>query len=68
MASTHPHNVDRGTYYTENGLLQPAPAPRFQGTPASVPRPAPVVGVHTREVLEEIGLDASVVDSLAPKR
>ncbi|MFJ6805789.1 CaiB/BaiF CoA transferase family protein [Streptomyces anulatus] len=63
-AATHPHNVARGTYYTENGLLQPAPAPRFQGTPAATPLPAPVVGTHTREVLAEAGLDASVIDGL----
>ncbi|WP_240654034.1 CaiB/BaiF CoA-transferase family protein [Streptomyces sp. AcE210] len=66
-AASHPHNVARGTYYTDNGLLQPAPAPRFQGTPAATPRPAPVVGAHTRDVLTEVGLDASTVDALAPK-
>ncbi|MFE5858215.1 CaiB/BaiF CoA transferase family protein [Streptomyces sp. NPDC056500] len=66
-AATHPHNVARGTYYTENGLLQPAPAPRFQGTPAATPRPAPVVGAHTVEVLTEVGLHTDVVNALAPK-
>ncbi|MGW1979527.1 CaiB/BaiF CoA transferase family protein [Streptomyces sp. NPDC001889] len=66
-AASHPHNVARGTYYTENGLLQPAPAPRFSGTPAATPRPAPVVGAHTREVLTEAGLDADTVDALAPR-
>ncbi|MFJ4770229.1 CaiB/BaiF CoA transferase family protein [Streptomyces uncialis] len=65
-AATHPHNAARGTYYTENGLLQPAPAPRFQGTPAATPRPAPVIGVHTRQVLSEAGLDAETIDALAP--
>ncbi|MFF8955390.1 CaiB/BaiF CoA transferase family protein [Streptomyces sp. NPDC014894] len=66
-AASHPHNAARGTYYTENGLLQPAPAPRFRGTPAAVPRPAPVIGVHTRQVLTEAGVDAATVDALAPK-
>ncbi|MEU0690705.1 CaiB/BaiF CoA transferase family protein [Streptomyces uncialis] len=65
-AATHPHNAARGTYYTENGLLQPAPAPRFQGTPAATPRPAPVIGAHTRQVLSEAGLDAETIDALAP--
>lgn len=66
-AAGHPHNVARGTYFTENGLLQPAPAPRFQGTPAPGPTPAPVIGTHTREVLTEIGLDKDAIDSLAPR-
>ena len=55
-AATHPHNLARGTYYTENGLLQPAPAPRYLGTPAATPQPAPLIGAHTREVLGELGL------------
>lgn len=33
-APHHPHNVARGTFIEEEGLLQPAPAPRFLGTPA----------------------------------
>jgi alpha-methylacyl-CoA racemase len=33
-APRHPHNVARGTFVEEHGLLQPAPAPRFLGTPA----------------------------------
>ncbi|MET7988457.1 CaiB/BaiF CoA-transferase family protein [Streptomyces sp. NPDC005281] len=57
-AAAHPHNVARGTYYTENGLLQPAPAPRFAGTPAGTPLPAPAIGAHTAEVLAEVGLPA----------
>ncbi|SEL79499.1 CaiB/BaiF CoA transferase family protein [Streptacidiphilus jiangxiensis] len=66
-AATDPHNLARGTYYTEGDVLQPAPAPRYQGTPAATPQPAPLTGAHTREVLVEIGLDADVVDALAPQ-
>ncbi|MFG3168574.1 CaiB/BaiF CoA transferase family protein [Streptomyces sp. NPDC048200] len=64
-AAHHPHNVARGTYYTDGGVLQPAPAPRFLGTPAGTPGRAPVVGAHTREVLAEVGLDATKMDALA---
>ena len=39
-ATTHPHNVARGTY---DGL-QPNPAPRFSRTPPAPPRPAPIIG------------------------
>ncbi|MBW8752830.1 MAG: CoA transferase [Sphingomonadales bacterium] len=33
-APRHPHNVARGTFVEEGGIIQPAPAPRFSGTPA----------------------------------
>ena len=39
-ASSHPHNVARGTYVSIDGAVQPAPAPRFSATPAPDPRPA----------------------------
>jgi alpha-methylacyl-CoA racemase len=29
-APLHPHNAARQTFYTENGIVQPSPAPRFQ--------------------------------------
>ena len=32
-AARHPHNAARGTF-VEQGIVQPAPAPRFEGTPA----------------------------------
>ncbi len=38
-ALRHPHNVARGTFVQVDGADQPAPAPRFSGTPA----PAPVM-------------------------
>ncbi|MCF2534048.1 CaiB/BaiF CoA transferase family protein [Yinghuangia soli] len=55
-AAAHPHNAARGTYTTDDGFPQPAPAPRFLGTPASAPRPAPVLGEHSLAVLAEAGL------------
>ncbi|MDG2004286.1 MAG: CaiB/BaiF CoA-transferase family protein [Novosphingobium sp.] len=33
-APSHPHNVARGTFIEVDGVVQPAPAPRFSGTPA----------------------------------
>ena len=33
-APQHPHNVARGTFVEEGGMVQPAPAPRFSATPA----------------------------------
>jgi alpha-methylacyl-CoA racemase len=36
-ALDHPHNVARETFIKLDGLDQPAPAPRFTGTPAPMP-------------------------------
>ena len=33
-APQHPHNVARGTFIEVDGVIQPAPAPRFAATPA----------------------------------
>jgi alpha-methylacyl-CoA racemase len=38
-APSHPHNVARGTFIEAAGITQPAPAPRFSGTPAPAIRP-----------------------------
>lgn len=36
-APLHPHNQARQTFVTVDGVLQPAPAPRFSHTPAATP-------------------------------
>jgi alpha-methylacyl-CoA racemase len=55
-AGRHPHLAARGTYADRDGVVQPAPAPRFSATPAGpVGRPAEP-GEHTREVLADWGL------------
>jgi len=33
-APRHPHNAARGTFVEQDGMIQPAPAPRFSETPA----------------------------------
>ncbi|MBB4615582.1 CaiB/BaiF CoA transferase family protein [Novosphingobium taihuense] len=40
-APKHPHNVERGTFVEDDGMVMPAPAPRFLGTPAPRPSLAP---------------------------
>jgi alpha-methylacyl-CoA racemase len=35
-APSHPHNVARGTFVTHEGVVQPAPAPRFSRTSAEI--------------------------------
>lgn len=36
-APLHPHNLARTAFVTVDGIVQPAPAPRFSRTPSSVP-------------------------------
>ena len=54
-APAHPHNRARGAYVEHEGVMQPAPAPRFARTPAEIAGPAAGVGQHTRELLAEAG-------------
>jgi len=63
-AAAHPHNAARGTFVDDGGVVQPAPAPRFDRTPAALPPKAPRTGEHTRELLALAGLDAAGIDAL----
>ncbi|MEU9170063.1 CaiB/BaiF CoA-transferase family protein [Streptomyces sp. NPDC048420] len=51
-AADHPHIRARGTLVERDGVLQPAPAPRFSATPTALGPPPPVPGRHTADVLE----------------
>jgi alpha-methylacyl-CoA racemase len=63
-APTHPHNVARQTFVERNGVVQPAPAPRFGRTPAHLGSPPAVAGQHTVEVLRGWGLEPDEIDAL----
>jgi alpha-methylacyl-CoA racemase len=43
-AADHPHVAARGTLVSRDGVLQPAPAPRFSATPAAPVAPPPALG------------------------
>ena len=43
-APNHPHNKARGTFIEIDGVIQPAPAPRFSRTKVEVQGPAPACG------------------------
>jgi alpha-methylacyl-CoA racemase len=63
-AADHPHNRARQTFLTLDGKLQPAPAPRFSRTPASVQRPPPMPGAHTDVALSAWGFTDDELRSL----
>jgi alpha-methylacyl-CoA racemase len=63
-AAEHPHIKARGTIVEHNGLLQPAPAPRFSRTPGSIQRPGPKAGQHTDAALADWGFAADEITKL----
>lgn len=63
-APAHPHNLARGTFVEVAGVVQPAPAPRFGGTPTAPPTPAPRPGEHTDVVLAGLGLGEEEIAGL----
>ena len=55
-APLHAHNLSRNTFIEVNGIIQPAPAPRFSGTPAGQPTPPQPDG--DAQVLSDWGFSA----------
>ena len=53
-AAEHPHMRARGVYTKHQGVLQAAPAPRFDGA-AYAPGEACQPGAHTQAVMESLG-------------
>jgi alpha-methylacyl-CoA racemase len=53
---SHEHNRARATFVDVGGDRQPAPAPRFDRTPAAPPEPASGPGADSAEVLAELGI------------
>jgi alpha-methylacyl-CoA racemase len=63
-ALSHPHNVHRESFVEIDGIAQPAPAPRFLGTPTRVQRPPARVGEHTEAILKDWGFSADEIADL----
>jgi alpha-methylacyl-CoA racemase len=63
-APRHKHNAARNTFVEVEGVVQPAPAPRFSATPGAIAGPPPAIGADTATVLSEWGFSAANIDSL----
>ncbi|MGZ6777711.1 MAG: CaiB/BaiF CoA transferase family protein [Mycobacterium sp.] len=63
-APQHPHNVARGSFIEIDGVVQPAPAPRFSRTASPTPTSPALPGDHTRDVLAGIGIDDEAIAAL----
>ncbi len=63
-APSHPHNRERRTFIEYDGIVQPAPAPRFSRTSPAIQRPPPRVGEHTDTALEDWGFGRDEIEQL----
>jgi alpha-methylacyl-CoA racemase len=63
-APEHPHLKARGTYVEVDGIMQPAPAPRFSRTPGQIQRPPVRPGTDTAAVLREMGRTEEQISAL----
>jgi|TARA_R110002124_G_scaffold51649_5_gene149185 alpha-methylacyl-CoA racemase len=63
-ATQHPHNRHRQTFVEYDGIVQPAPAPRFSRTEASIQSPPCLPGEHTTEAMLDWGIDEASIEEL----
>ena len=63
-AATHPHNAARETFVSMDGVVQPAPAPRFSATPGAIQAPPPAIGADNEAALADWGFAPSAIQAL----
>jgi alpha-methylacyl-CoA racemase len=63
-APKHAHNVARQTFVDIDGVVQPAPAPRFSATPGAIQGPPPAVGAHDQQALSDWGFTGDQIAEL----
>lgn len=60
----HPHNAVRSTFIELEGVMQPAPAPRFSRTPQAIAGPARQAGADSMAVLKAAGYSETEIAAL----
>lgn len=63
-APNHVHNLARNTFETHDGLVQPAPAPRFSRTQAEIRNSARLPGEDSLDVLRDFGFSDEDIQGL----
>jgi len=63
-APEHPHNKLRKTFVEIDGVLQPAPSPRFNRTECEITNNSRTPGQDSDEILSELGLSESEISEL----
>ncbi|MFS2317676.1 CaiB/BaiF CoA transferase family protein [Maricaulis sp. D1M11] len=63
-ARSHPHMAERAALVDYEGVVQPAPAPRFSRTPGEIQSVAPRPGADSSAVLTDWGFEAGEIAAL----
>jgi alpha-methylacyl-CoA racemase len=63
-APEHPHNKARETFVEVDGVVQPAPSPRFSRTTPEIRHGARAAGEDSKAVLEAAGFSSDEISSL----
>lgn len=64
-APDHPHNAARRTHAAIGDIVQPAPAPRFAGTPTALPEPPEdEPGAEGARILRNWGIEEARIENL----
>ena len=63
-AMKHPHNVFRKTFVEYDGVMQPAPAPRFSRTKPEIKLPPPAPAEHNETALADWGFSIDEIEKL----
>ena len=63
-APEHPHNKARETFVEVDGIMQPAPSPRFSRTVPRISHGARVAGEDSVAVLKDCGFDDAEIGEL----
>ncbi|MFZ6678504.1 CaiB/BaiF CoA transferase family protein [Undibacterium sp. Tian12W] len=63
-APEHPHNQARANFTDIEGIVQPAPAPRFSRTAPEISMPPAAPGQHSAEILHDWGMSEESIAAL----
>lgn len=63
-APEHAHNKARGSFVEVDGVVQPAPAPKFSRTQSEIQGPPCSPGEHTEEALKDWGISDEKISNL----
>lgn len=66
-APDHQHNLERGTFLSLDGVVQPGPAPRYSRDRLDPPQPPPEEGQDGDSILAELGYSGEEVEALREK-